>query len=641
MPSRFISITLVLVVALAVGGTPASPQSGKAAMLLPGSINDQSWNAQGHAGMLKLKDMGMEIAYSENVAPADHIEAMKDYARRGFSPVIGHSGRFLSAAQRVGPEFEKTIFIVGSGSGAFGKNVNSIDFDNTQFGYLLGVLAARMSKTGKVGSVNSLEGLPNVVAQVGGFRQGFKSVRPDGEVKVIFHALDVDDLHLTVGANALEALAEPAHLRDHVGQPFQTVHRTDFSGLAHAGGQHAEQVAELRVVEVDRVHVLSERPGAGADDEDGLFELGPDALGRREESSGVADDGAEAAPRVILHRLDVVGRRDVLGVGDLHAHVLELQHPGVALGVPALVVDTAGQQHRRLAALRRRRRPTDSESDHEHERNADEAAGHGGLLSLTGPVGAPPEYSRRLIMSTRSPRPGGARRRAPGRNAVCFVPTAALKQSSTRGDHMAQLKIPLDTQRFEKGMRWKDYMAQMGDTRARTEDNYAKSKLTDDERKFFSGVNQVRFVLMLAENWCGDVHRNSPLVAHICEAMPGADLRVFLRDQNVDLRDTFLNNGYQSIPVVVFFDKDWNEIGRWLERAHAATAKVVGIRAKTVDVAPKDTQEAAMAEYRKQVQVEYDAPGGPLWRAAAPEVRLPLAHRPGAAAPYVGAAAPA
>src|SRR2546428_12352980 len=64
-------------------------------------------------------------------------------------------------------------------------------------------------------------------------------------------------------------------------------------------------------------------------------------------------------------------------------------------------------------------------------------------------------------------------------------------------------------------------------------------------------------------------------------------------------------------------------------RAHAATAKVVGIRAKTVDVAPKDKQEAAMAEYRKQVQVEYDAPGGPLWRAAAQEVRLGLEERRG------------
>jgi len=187
---------------------------------------------------------------------------------------------------------------------------------------------------------------------------------------------------------------------------------------------------------------------------------------------------------------------------------------------------------------------------------------------------------------------------------------------------MAQLRIPLDAQRFATGMTWKDYVAQMGDTRARTEDNYAKSVLTEEERKVFSGVNHVRYVLMLAENWCGDVHRNSPLIAHICDAMPNCDLRVFLRDQNPDLRDALLNNGYQSIPVVVFFDKDWNEVGRWIERAHAATAKVLAVRAKTLDLAPPDKQDAAMPEYRKLVQAEYDAPGGPLWRAAANEVKL-------------------
>jgi len=187
---------------------------------------------------------------------------------------------------------------------------------------------------------------------------------------------------------------------------------------------------------------------------------------------------------------------------------------------------------------------------------------------------------------------------------------------------MAQLRIPLDAQRFATGMTWKDYVAQMGDTRARTEDNSAKSVLTEEERKVFSGVSHVRHVLMLAENWCGDVHRNSPLIAHICEAMPNCDLRVFLRDQNPDLRDALLNNGYQSIPVVVFFDKDWNEVGRWIERAHAATAKVLAVRAKTLDLAPPDKQDAAMPEYRKLVQAEYDAPGGPLWRAAANEVKL-------------------
>jgi len=195
---------------------------------------------------------------------------------------------------------------------------------------------------------------------------------------------------------------------------------------------------------------------------------------------------------------------------------------------------------------------------------------------------------------------------------------------------MAQLVIPMDSKRFATGLNWKDYMAQMGDTQARTESNYAKSNLTDDERKFFGGVTGVKYVIMLAENWCGDVHRNSPLIAHIVDAMPGAELRVFFRDQNADLRDTFLNNGYQSIPVVVFFDKDWNEIGRWMERAHAATTKAAVIRSSTIDVATgKEAQDAAMNEFRKQVQAEYDKPGGTLWRAAAAEVKLLLEARAG------------
>jgi hypothetical protein len=192
---------------------------------------------------------------------------------------------------------------------------------------------------------------------------------------------------------------------------------------------------------------------------------------------------------------------------------------------------------------------------------------------------------------------------------------------------MAQLRIPIDAKRFATGLSWKDYLAQMGDTRARTEENYAKSTLTEEERKFFSGLGQVQYAVMLAENWCGDVHRNSPLLARICEAMPNCELRVFFRDQNLDLTDCFLNNGYRSIPVIAFFDKDWNEIGRWIERAHGATAKVIGIRARTLDVAPSDQQDAAMGEYRKLVQAEYDVPGGPLWRAAAVEVGQVLEQR--------------
>jgi hypothetical protein len=81
---------------------------------------------------------------------------------------------------------------------------------------------------------------------------------------------------------------------------------------------------------------------------------------------------------------------------------------------------------------------------------------------------------------------------------------------------------------------------------------------------------------------------------------------------------------------VVFFDQGWNEIGRWMERAHAATGKAALIRSTTLDKAPNDkaSQDAAMNEFRSQVASAYQ--DGKFWRAAANEVKLLLETRLGA-----------
>jgi hypothetical protein len=61
------------------------------------------------------------------------------------------------------------------------------------------------------------------------------------------------------------------------------------------------------------------------------------------------------------------------------------------------------------------------------------------------------------------------------------------------------------------------------------------------------------------------------------------------------------------------------------DRPHRDRA-ATGIRARTLGAVPqgasKEQQDAAMNELRKQVQAEYDKPGGALWRAAAAEVKL-------------------
>src|SRR5262245_2128997 len=65
MIRRAAYIVLIAVLTLGLGSTSGLSQGGKVAMLLPGSINDQSWNAAGYAGLVKLKDKGFEIVLRE------------------------------------------------------------------------------------------------------------------------------------------------------------------------------------------------------------------------------------------------------------------------------------------------------------------------------------------------------------------------------------------------------------------------------------------------------------------------------------------------------------------------------------------------------------------------------------------------
>jgi simple sugar transport system substrate-binding protein/basic membrane protein A len=164
----------------------------KAAMLFPGSVNDQSWNQSGYEGLLHLKRFGFEVAYSENVSAADHVTALRDYAHQGYNLIIGHSGRFLSAEQRVASAFPDIQFVTAAGSAGYGRNVLSVDFNNRHFGCLLGVLAARMSRTGKVAGIYGLEGLPTTVDQAGSFRICAKRARPSIQVTLLY-VMDIED----------------------------------------------------------------------------------------------------------------------------------------------------------------------------------------------------------------------------------------------------------------------------------------------------------------------------------------------------------------------------------------------------------------------------------------------------------------
>ena len=83
----------------------------------------------------------------------------------------------------------------------------------------------------------------------------------------------------------------------------------------------------------------------------------------------------------------------------------------------------------------------------------------------------------------------------------------------------------------------------------------------------FASRHEKLNVLVITEDWCGDALTNLPVLARMVEGAPNVEMRVFLRDQNPDLMDQYLNRGlFRSIPVFVFFDEDMNEVARFIER---------------------------------------------------------------------------
>jgi len=153
----------------------------RVALLTPGPISDAGWNALAYEGLLKIKEQThAEISQAETKTPADFEEAFRDYASRGFQLVFGHGFEFQDAAAKVGADFPQTVFVTTSGS-TVRPNVAPMRFLLEEATYLMGMISALVSKTGKAGAVGGVE-IPPLKSTFMAFEAGAKSVRPDFQV---------------------------------------------------------------------------------------------------------------------------------------------------------------------------------------------------------------------------------------------------------------------------------------------------------------------------------------------------------------------------------------------------------------------------------------------------------------------------
>jgi basic membrane protein A len=177
----------VLIVVMLVAGTVVSVSAAplKAAMVMSGPINDGGWNTSAYEGLQQLKSkIGFDIAYSEEVAQADQVNTLRNYASKGYDIVFGHGFEYGEALKQVAAEFPKVKFYQIGGD-VTGPNLGSGDFGLGELSYLTGKLCAKFTKTNKIGFVGA-ESIPTMLAEVNQLRDTIKQYNPGASFTVAY-----------------------------------------------------------------------------------------------------------------------------------------------------------------------------------------------------------------------------------------------------------------------------------------------------------------------------------------------------------------------------------------------------------------------------------------------------------------------
>lgn len=180
----------------------------RVALLTPGPISDQSWNASAFAGLARIRDsLGAAVSHVQTKTPAEFEENFRQYGTQGYALVFGHGFEFQEAAQRVAPEYPATVYVTTGGS-ISGPNVAAMSFAFDEPSYLAGMVAASVSRSGVIGAIGGTE-LPPVRTSFEAFAAGGRAVNPRITVLTAYLG-NWDD----AGAGKEQALAQIARGAD-------------------------------------------------------------------------------------------------------------------------------------------------------------------------------------------------------------------------------------------------------------------------------------------------------------------------------------------------------------------------------------------------------------------------------------------
>ena len=156
-----------------------------------GKVDDKSFNQSAWEGVLKSKDDGVAdiVQYVETTDAKDYAKNISQFGDAGYDVIVTVGfglGEATTAAAATYPD----VRFIGVDQDQFAgtvDNVTGLVFPEDNAGFLVGALAAQMSKSSHIGGVFATDAVPPVWRFGEGYRAGALYINPDVKIDVVYH----------------------------------------------------------------------------------------------------------------------------------------------------------------------------------------------------------------------------------------------------------------------------------------------------------------------------------------------------------------------------------------------------------------------------------------------------------------------
>jgi basic membrane protein A len=214
MRNRAIGLSALFVLSLAAAACGGATADIKKVGLVTdvGTLEDKSFNEASWLGAQEgAKAIGGTASNIVTKNIADYAANIKTFVDQGYGTIVTVGFAMGDATTIAAKQYPKVKFIgvdqgvcideTGKGDPTFAckgdpktllPNYQGLVFKEEQVGYLAGVLAAGVSKSGVIGTVGGINTIPPVVRYINGYRNGAASVNDKVDVKVAYVSTDIN-----------------------------------------------------------------------------------------------------------------------------------------------------------------------------------------------------------------------------------------------------------------------------------------------------------------------------------------------------------------------------------------------------------------------------------------------------------------